>query len=183
MAICHLCSCYCPPPLRLAPTPPALLQRANRNKLNNWDCEYQLFRKELEDSDDLRLSVKMFHACLADKKQFCADVPAGKAMAKQCLEEHREELSSKCRDEIDTMIERRVRDFRLDSRLKKACQRDIGNICAWGGDMESMDTYDDTSECVAGRRGCGRSLCLSFCGRCGRWQSGTAAVGSATGRA
>jgi Golgi apparatus protein 1 len=67
-------------------------------------------------------------------------------MAKQCLEEHREELSSSCRDEIDSMIERRVRDFRLDSRLKKACERDIGNMCAWGGDMATMDTYDSMGE-------------------------------------
>ncbi|WIA10933.1 hypothetical protein OEZ85_011098 [Tetradesmus obliquus] len=116
--------------------------RQQRMKLSNWDCEYQLFRKELEDADDLRLSVRMFHACLADKKQFCDDVPAGRAMAKQCLEEHREELSGGCREEIDSMIERRVRDFRLDSRLKKACEKDIGNMCAWGGDMGTMDTYD-----------------------------------------
>jgi hypothetical protein len=67
-------------------------------------------------------------------------------MAKQCLEEHREELSSGCRDEIDSMIERRVRDFRLDSRLKKACERDISNMCAWGGDMATMDTYDSIGE-------------------------------------
>jgi hypothetical protein len=55
----------------------SVLQRQQRLKLSNWDCEYQLFRKELEDADDLRLSVRMFHACLADKKQFCDDVPAG----------------------------------------------------------------------------------------------------------
>jgi hypothetical protein len=67
-------------------------------------------------------------------------------MAKQCLEEHREELSSSCREEIDSMIERRVRDFRLDSRLKKACERDISNMCAWGGDMATMDTYDSMGE-------------------------------------
>jgi hypothetical protein len=55
----------------------SVLQRQQRLKLSNWDCEYQLFRKELEDADDLRLSVRMFHACLADKRQFCDDVPAG----------------------------------------------------------------------------------------------------------
>eukprot|EP00882_Tetradesmus_deserticola_P030496 GHRQ01034269.1.p2 GENE.GHRQ01034269.1~~GHRQ01034269.1.p2 ORF type:complete len:115 (-),score=46.11 GHRQ01034269.1:433-777(-) len=73
-------------------------------------------------------------------------VLAGRAMAKQCLEEHRDELSGGCREEIDSMIERRVRDFRLDSRLKKACERDISNMCAWGGDMATMDTYDSMGE-------------------------------------
>lgn len=74
-------------------------------------------------------------------------------MAKQCLEEHREELSGGCREEIDSMIERRVRDFRLDSRLKKACEKDIGNMCAWGGDMGTMDTYDSMGEWATAREG------------------------------
>jgi hypothetical protein len=67
----HCCTAYIHITLQLR------LQRQQRLKLSNWDCEYQLFRKELEDADDLRLSVRMFHACLADKKQFCDDVPAG----------------------------------------------------------------------------------------------------------
>jgi hypothetical protein len=63
----------------------------------SWDCDEQLFRKELEDSDDMRLSIRLFNKCLGDKKQFCSDVPPGHALAKQCLEEHREELSDGCR--------------------------------------------------------------------------------------
>ncbi|KAF8068299.1 GLG1 [Scenedesmus sp. PABB004] len=109
-----------------------------------WDCEAELFRKYEEDADDIRLSVRLFAACLADKKQFCADVPPGHALAKQCLEEHRAELSGGCREEIDGMIERRVRDFRLDSRLKAACASDIFDMCAYLGDVDSMDTYDAT---------------------------------------
>ena len=68
----------------------------SRMKLS-WDCEEQLFRKEMEDADDMRLSVRLFRKCLNDKKRFCDDVPPGNAMAKQCLEEHREELSDDCR--------------------------------------------------------------------------------------
>jgi Golgi apparatus protein 1 len=61
----------------------------------------------------------------ADKRRLCADVPPGNAAAKVCLEEQRSDLSSGCRAEIDAAIERRVRDFRLDSRLKAACESDI----------------------------------------------------------
>jgi Golgi apparatus protein 1 len=78
----------------------------------SWDCEEQLFRKDMEDSDDIRLSVRFFRKCLPDKKQFCADIPPGHAAAKQCLEQHRKELSAPCKEEVDAMIERRVRDFR-----------------------------------------------------------------------
>ena len=35
----------------------------------SWDCQEQLFRQEVENADDLRLSVRLFRACLADKKQ------------------------------------------------------------------------------------------------------------------
>lgn len=42
------------------------------------------------------------------------------------------------------MIERRVRDFRLDSRLRKACESDIFMMCAYLGDLDTMDTFDTT---------------------------------------
>jgi Golgi apparatus protein 1 len=78
----------------------------------SWDCEEQLFRKDMEDSDDIRLSVRFFKKCLPDKKQYCGEVAPGHAAAKQCLEEHRTELAAPCKEEVDAMIERRVRDFR-----------------------------------------------------------------------
>ncbi|KIY92688.1 Golgi apparatus protein 1 [Monoraphidium neglectum] len=65
-------------------------------------------------------------------------------MAKECLEEHREELSEGCRSEIDGMIERRVRDFKLDSRLRTACENDIYDTCAYLGDVDSVGSYEST---------------------------------------
>ncbi len=40
----------------------------NRPSLS-WDCQEQLFRQEVENADDVRLSVRLFRACLADKKK------------------------------------------------------------------------------------------------------------------
>jgi Golgi apparatus protein 1 len=67
-----------------------------RSKLSP-DCEYELFRQEVETAGDIRLSVRLFRACLPDKKQFCADVAPGQALASQCLEEHKDSLSEACR--------------------------------------------------------------------------------------
>lgn len=39
--------------------------------LLSWDCQEQLFRQEVENAEDLRLSIRLFHACLADKKKVC----------------------------------------------------------------------------------------------------------------
>ena len=43
--------------------------------LLTWDCQEQLFRQEVENSDDLRLSVRLFKTCLADKKKVGGPFP------------------------------------------------------------------------------------------------------------
>ncbi len=65
---------------------------------------------------------------------------AGSARVKDCLEAHRHDdaFSDECRTEVDAMIESRVRDFRLDSRLRTTCESDIYNMVrrgprAWEG--------------------------------------------------
>jgi hypothetical protein len=40
------------------------------------------------------------------------------------------------------MLERRVRDFRLDSRLKASCQATILELCSDLGDVAVMESYD-----------------------------------------
>jgi len=115
----------------------------NRMKLS-WTCEEQLFQQELESADDIRLSTRLFAKCMPDKRKFCKDVEPGNARAKDCLEEHRKELSGPCQEEIDAMIEKRVRDLRLDSRLRSTCENEIFNMCAFQGDLDDMDTYDST---------------------------------------
>lgn len=42
--------------------------KARRSGLS-YDCQAELFRQEQEDSEDLRLSVRLFHKCLNDKIQ------------------------------------------------------------------------------------------------------------------
>ncbi|KAG1656262.1 hypothetical protein FOA52_011910 [Chlamydomonas sp. UWO 241] len=110
----------------------------------SWACEEQLFRQEMENADDIRLSVRLFNKCLPDKKQFCKDIEPGSARVKECLEDNREKLSEGCKGEIDGMVERRVHDFRLDSKLRKSCENEIFNMCAYFGDLDDIDTYDSS---------------------------------------
>ena len=52
--------------------------RSHRPMLS-WSCQEQLFRQDVENADDLRLSTKLFKACLADKKKArhpCCLLPA-----------------------------------------------------------------------------------------------------------
>ncbi|GFR46876.1 hypothetical protein Agub_g8517 [Astrephomene gubernaculifera] len=110
----------------------------------SWGCEEQLFRQELEDADDIRLSVRLYTKCIREKRKFCAEVQPGSARVKDCLEAHRDDdgFGKECREEVDKMIEQRVRDFRLDSRLKRTCGSDIYNMCAYLGDVDTLDTDD-----------------------------------------
>ena len=50
---------------------------------------------------------------------------------KDCLEEHREDegFSAECKEEFEKMMERRAKDFRLDSNLRELCARDIDEVC------------------------------------------------------
>ncbi|EFJ50973.1 hypothetical protein VOLCADRAFT_103617 [Volvox carteri f. nagariensis] len=112
----------------------------------SWRCEEQLFRQEVEDSDDIRLSVRLYTLCMREKRKFCMDVEPGAAKVKDCLEEHRNEdgFGNQCREEVNKMIEARVRDFRLDSRLRKKCESDIYNICAYLGEVDNIDIADES---------------------------------------
>lgn len=42
-----------------------------------WACEEQLFRQELENADDIRLSVRLYTRCIREKRKFCGDVEPG----------------------------------------------------------------------------------------------------------
>ncbi|KXZ55868.1 hypothetical protein GPECTOR_2g1419 [Gonium pectorale] len=110
----------------------------------SWGCEEQLFRQELEDADDVRLSVRLYTRCIKEKRKFCAEVEPGVAKVKDCLESHRNDdgFGAECKEEVDKMIESRVRDFRLDSRLRSTCENDIYNMCAFFGDVDSLETED-----------------------------------------
>lgn len=47
---------------------PPCAQRDKRMQLS-WACEEQLFRQEMENAEDVRLSVRLFSKCLPDKRK------------------------------------------------------------------------------------------------------------------
>lgn len=64
---------------------PARPQRDNYMTVS-WECQEQLARQEAENDDDIRLSYRLFRACLPDKKKFCADVKPGNSQARALCE-------------------------------------------------------------------------------------------------
>ncbi|KAK9838535.1 hypothetical protein WJX81_005974 [Elliptochloris bilobata] len=109
------------------------------------ECQEELFRQEVENADDLRLSHRLFRKCNGDKNRFCPDVKYGGARVKDCLEEHREDsgFSAECRAEFEKMMEARAADFRLDPTLREVCAHDIEEVCVYERDsLDNIEGFD-----------------------------------------
>lgn len=113
--------------------------RKKRPQLS-WDCTEELFRKEVEDADNMRLNPVLMRLCGKDKKKFCSDVKTGMGRAKSCLEENRDKpnFSPECKAKFEEMMVRRASDFRLDETLRTTCREDIEEVC--GYEKDSLDT-------------------------------------------
>jgi hypothetical protein len=60
--------------------------------------------------------------CMEELEKFCKDVKAGGGRLIHCLQEHEQELSPVCRDEVQTILNRL-------EEAKQACTPDIEKFC------------------------------------------------------
>ncbi|CAK0796741.1 unnamed protein product, partial [Prorocentrum cordatum] len=93
-----------------------------------------LFKKEVEESEDLRLSTDVLKVCGTAISAECSDIPFGEARMLMCLwdkvvaakrEEHEE-----CAGKVTDLIGRQVSHYQLDFRVRTRCADDIGRHCA-----------------------------------------------------
>ena len=105
------------------------------------ECKKELFRQQVENSDDIRLSRKLYKVCKADQERFCGSVKYGGNRIKKCLEENRKkrDFSSECRKELEKMMESRSKDFRLDPELSEHCEKDIHDLCGFNEEQMNLD--------------------------------------------
>ena len=47
----------------------------------SWDCQEELFRQEVENADDIRLSYRLLRKCQGDKQKFCKEIRPGELPA------------------------------------------------------------------------------------------------------
>ena len=55
----------------------------------SWECKEDLFRQEVENADDVRLSVVLLRMCMREKQAFCADIPAGGSFSSKVSQSRR----------------------------------------------------------------------------------------------
>jgi len=94
-------------------------------------CKSALYRRALEDSEDIRFDYRTSEACAADKQKFCAQVPPGRARVYQCLEQHVEdkEFSADCKKQLMSRVTRKAKDIRMDYRFRITCRNDVKELC------------------------------------------------------
>lgn len=125
--------------------------RENRMQVS-WECQEELFRADVENADDIRLSVKLFQTCINEKRKFCPDVAPGHAKAQLCLEKERDKpgFGEDCKALLEKVMEDRARDFRLDVNLREHCGTDIELICQFEEKTSESTSNSDSRviECL-----------------------------------
>jgi golgi apparatus protein 1 len=140
----HVWCARCEPPCTLS----ALHLLVQRDKVSelSWDCHEELFRQQVEDADDIRMSVRLFKACRADQKLYCSKVEYGSNRVKDCLEAHLDEpkFTPECKAEFTKMMQQRASDFRLGPQLRDACADDISGVCGYSeaSKSDNSEGYD-----------------------------------------
>jgi len=107
--------------------------RSHRQELSP-KCRNELFRREQENSADIRLNIKVFTTCKPEVEKHCKNEEFGQARVFKCLWEKslRRQLdgfSEECKEEVTKMAHRAVSDYRLDYRLRVSCAKAIDAKC------------------------------------------------------
>jgi hypothetical protein len=64
------------------------------------DYEAKMGGRRIEIREEMRERIKLHQACKDDVAKFCRDVKPGPGVVAKCLEEHKNELSTPCRERI-----------------------------------------------------------------------------------
>jgi len=120
-------------------TQACLMSMRGQPGLVHFECLEELFRQEVEDANDIRLSIVLLRVCMGEKQAFCQHVVPGHADTFECLEQNRNSdgFGQQCREQIEEVMQRRSLDFRLNPKLATACDADIRDTC--GVELGRMD--------------------------------------------
>lgn len=103
----------------------------NKRPSVSWGCNEEVMKFQKQAGDDIRLSTRLFVACMNDAKRYCKNVEPGHMRMQECLEDHSDkaDFSSGCKRELDAIIAQRVAEFTLDTALQEACEDDLQELC------------------------------------------------------
>ncbi|CAK0840863.1 unnamed protein product, partial [Prorocentrum cordatum] len=106
-------------------------------------CKEALFKKEVEESDDIRLSPDALNDCQEAITTVCKDVPFGEARMLECLwnkvvaDEDETGTYEACSAKVLQMVGRQVSHYKLDFGVRTKCVADVQEHCS--AEKEKVD--------------------------------------------
>jgi len=124
-------------------------------------CRQELFRREVENSEDIRFNFRLSQTCAAEKQKFCEHEPLGRARAITCLQDNmkNEDFGIECKTELQKTLGHQAWDWRLDWRLRTLCHKDAHELCgsevaaAANGTASEVRVETGVLECLKQRAG------------------------------
>ncbi|KAF5829593.1 hypothetical protein DUNSADRAFT_15858 [Dunaliella salina] len=103
----------------------------HRSSLNT-KCAAALFDHEVHISEDIDFNHQLKKTCAYEVSELCKEMPHGHGRIIRCLERELDntDMSKECKAEVEAVMSVQAKDFRLDTRLKGACEQDINALCA-----------------------------------------------------
>jgi len=99
-------------------------------------CKQELFRREQQDSEDIRLNQDVLSTCKAEIQTSCKYLEFGEARMLKCLWDASTKrttltasFSQRCREKVYNLTMHSVSDYRLDFRVRTRCDQDINELC------------------------------------------------------
>eukprot|EP00241_Pyramimonas_parkeae_P000739 CAMPEP_0114234490 /NCGR_PEP_ID=MMETSP0058-20121206/5737_1 /TAXON_ID=36894 /ORGANISM="Pyramimonas parkeae, CCMP726" /LENGTH=1041 /DNA_ID=CAMNT_0001346173 /DNA_START=77 /DNA_END=3202 /DNA_ORIENTATION=+ len=128
--------------------------QSKRNQLGHM-CQTELFRREVENAEDMRFNYRLASACAAEKQRFCENVHVGRGHAFGCLQRRMSEaeFSEECKIEMEQTIRNQGSDWRLDWRLRTFCYKDAVALCYPQVQLSLNSTMSEQSN-ASGVLGC-----------------------------
>jgi Golgi apparatus protein 1 len=99
-------------------------------------CHEELFRREQQDAEDIRLNLDVYKMCKAEISTKCKDKEFGEGRMMKCLWEKAfgtsktSGFSTTCKKKVRELTIRSLQDYRLDYRVRTRCTHEIETSCA-----------------------------------------------------
>jgi len=95
------------------------------------NCRSALSRAQMWEAKDMRLDTNFTAACAADLQRIteCASIEPGDGRKKKCLWQHRQELTTRCREAFFKKKVEEAEDIRFNAVLSDTCSADIATTC------------------------------------------------------
>jgi len=100
-----------------------------KDELKSDACKDEVHRRLKREGRNIRFDQVLAEACAADRQKYCTDVAPGSARVIRCLQDHNNELASKCSAALFDHQVRMAEDIDFHYPMKRACAWEISSFC------------------------------------------------------